>query len=45
LPFVPSTSDLHFNVYAEVVSDAENKPKPEASEDAPRPKRKKKASK
>lgn len=40
LPFVPSTSDLHFNVYAEVVPDEKPKPAPVPAPDAPPAKRK-----
>lgn len=45
LPFVPSTGDLHFNVYAEVESDEKPKATPAPAADATRPKRKRKASK
>lgn len=45
MPFVPSAGNLSFHVYAEVVSDGEAKLEPEKPATAPRPKRKRKASK
>ncbi len=45
MPFVPSTADLHFNIYAEVQQDEPPKPAPAPASDAPRPKRKRKARK
>ncbi len=45
MPFVPGTMDLHFNIYAEVVSDGDAKDLVHATDDAPAPKRKRKAKK
>jgi hypothetical protein len=45
LPFVPSSTDLHYNVYAEVATDEEKAPASAPNGEAPRPKRKRKASK
>ncbi len=45
MPFVPGTSDLHFHVSAEVVSDEEAKEAAHADVDGATPKRKRKAKK
>lgn len=45
MPFVPSTGDLHYNIYAEVGSDAAAAHGSDASGESPRPKRKRKKDK
>ncbi len=45
MPFVPSTGDLHFNIYAEVEQEKTPKPAPPAPSVAPPARRKKKARK
>ena len=45
IPLVPSTGDLHFNIYAEMVGDDAGRPTPATDDESPKPKRKRKASK
>ena len=45
IPLVPSTGDLHFHITAEMVSGELAPPQAKSDTDAPKPKRKRKASK